>query len=484
MTLQERVSSIVEKGLSDFPVPRIRDDKIFHDPLRGTQRLYMHEVGLVDTIFMQRLKRVHQTGFAYQVYPTATHTRFEHSLGTLFFAARMFDSLSKQYSTLCGPRTLRTIRMAALLHDIGSLPFSHSSELFVSTFDEFSELKRNPKFANCKVHEIISFLILNSKPFQDFLQDDIAKKYMIDFDGKMIPQLVIGSVENPKIDKFQADIINGTFDSDKLDYLTRDSYYTGLPMSVDIDRLMQSLTLPTEGELDQMRLMVDIKGVPCLEQVLFNKIYLFSTVYHHHKIRAIECMFTNMYDLAFAENRKFDENILHYDDCSVFGYFYERAPGNQKKLMKTLISSIVNRRLFMRSLVFSPQSLNEKTRANLESLTKKTEKPRKIFEIRNELSKGVGCEPYEIAIDLPPIPYVREVTHELVRVGPKKISTLKALYPIDEWLRSYSNNKWKGHVFSFEKHRKKAAEVAEELLKSKEYGIELNEYSVDFAKYP
>ncbi|NIO36227.1 HD domain-containing protein, partial [Candidatus Bathyarchaeota archaeon] len=373
MSLQDSIDSFVQRGLDEHTVPKIRDDKIFHDPLRGTQKLYKHEVALIDTIFVQRLKRVHQTGFACQVYPSATHTRFEHSLGTLFFATRMFNSIMAQYPDLCSPDALRTIRMAALLHDIGSLPFSHSSEIFIRSLSEIQDLKKDPLLANCKAHEILSFLILHSKPFQDFLNDEIAKKYMVGFDREKIPLLVVGTTKNPGVEKFQADIINGTFDSDKLDYITRDSYYTGLPMSVDIDRLMQSLTLPEKDELKQTRLMVDIKGIPCLEQMLFNKIYLFSSVYHHHKIRAIECMLTNMYDLAYSENRKFDESILRYDDCSVFGYFYQHTHSSGRRVMKKMISSLQSRRLFMRSLVFSPQTIEERTRVDLQSLTKKAE---------------------------------------------------------------------------------------------------------------
>ena len=90
--------------------------------------------------------------------------------------------------------------------------------------------------------------------------------------------------------RYETDIINGPLDVDKLDYLTRDSYFTGINLAVDIDRLLPSLRITKvrndERARDESRLVVDYRGIAVVEQLLFARMVLYDTVYHHHKVRA------------------------------------------------------------------------------------------------------------------------------------------------------------------------------------------------------
>src|SRR5579872_4800625 len=134
-------------ALASHPYSPLKPYKVIHDHLWGTNRFTWREMVLIDSPVMQRLKGIHQTGLAHQVYPTARHSRFEHSLGVLTVASKVFDSLQQRHSKrieeiakavsgcsdaddvqACLSQMRQELRLAALLHDTGHSLHSHASE--------------------------------------------------------------------------------------------------------------------------------------------------------------------------------------------------------------------------------------------------------------------------------------------------------------------------------------------------------------------
>ena len=153
-----------------------------------------------------------------------------------------------------------------------------------------------------KPHQIMSWLIVQSQPFKDFIEELVMDK-IIDWnftpaDVDLIARYIIGFQERPS-EKFLADMINGPMDADKSDYLVRDAYFAGPTVAYNLERFLHTLdiipyprdTVLAGGGEQLRRLSIRIEGVTALEQIIISKLMLFSYVYHHHKIRCVEAMF-------------------------------------------------------------------------------------------------------------------------------------------------------------------------------------------------
>jgi HD superfamily phosphohydrolase len=124
LTLEERINTFVEDTLSDFIPNPVRDQKVIHERVWGTNLYLRHEIAMLDTPLLQRLRQIHQTGLVFFTYPSALHTRFDHTLGCMSLVSRFVRSLkAKQDKTEItindSPEKgdLAALRMAALLHD-------------------------------------------------------------------------------------------------------------------------------------------------------------------------------------------------------------------------------------------------------------------------------------------------------------------------------------------------------------------------------
>src|SRR6185437_9284665 len=218
----------------------------------------------LDTPTVQRLRYVRQLGHAFLVYPGATHTRFEHALGAYHLTRKALASLEERGELACVPEEDRmAVRMAALLHDIGHYPFSHSLEE-----------------AGFPSHEGLGVAKLDRGELGERLRE---------IGGADFPARVGALVTKRSPSPLQG-LISGSLDLDKIDYLSRDAFMCGVPYgTVDVDRLLGSLTLV---EADGRREVgVHEKGVSALESLLFAKYQMYRNVYWHHAVRSATCMF-------------------------------------------------------------------------------------------------------------------------------------------------------------------------------------------------
>ncbi len=369
---ENRVEDLVQELLHGYTPLKIRGDKIIRDAILGHNVFYPHEVNLIDSPLMQRLRRVHQTALAYLTYPAATHTRFEHSLGVVIYTQKMINALnSSSRGRLINDVQAAELRLAALLHDCGHGLFSHASEIVYDDWDPTGEIRAlrraNPElFGEAAGHEILSYYIVRSKEFRKLWETVIASyalaqgkllRKLSKVNLKRVANMIIGARAAKNYPTWLSKIINGPFDADKLDYMGRDGYFSGLVTPIDTDRLFVSLSVfnPPRGE---SFICVDIGGATVLEQILFNKMLLFSSVYNHHKVRGSFLMAASL--LQEVRSQQWTVNGIRLKSAVDFLRLDEYGLLNSKQVNKKLEARARNLRdriLPKRALVIPPQAL-------------------------------------------------------------------------------------------------------------------------------
>jgi uncharacterized protein len=270
------------------------------DPIHGFLHADELEAALVACRPVQRLRWIHQLGFTFLVYPGAEHSRFGHALGAMALAGRVFDSLVVKRPDLLPAgereRARRLVRAAALLHDIGHAPFSHSAE---------------DRFAGGIDHEEMTRRLLAG--------DEIRGLFAAHGDGldlAQVGELLAGQV--PPGRRFLAQIVSGELDVDKMDYLLRDSLFCGVRYGVyDLDRLVDTLVAVEDPESGETVLGVEAGGVHAVEALILARYYMFTQVYFNVTGKALEHHLT---EWLLAEGRHWPadpEGFLVEDDHSV-----------------------------------------------------------------------------------------------------------------------------------------------------------------------
>lgn len=255
------------------------------DPIHRYIRFTELEREIIDTPVFQRLRKIRQLAGAHLVYPSAQHTRFEHSLGTMHLAGLAGQTLlDKGY--IEKKDQLEGLRLAALLHDIGHGPFSHL----------FEEVLIGRGMSTSS-HENMGKKIIRETIIKDKLE-----KYGYDSDS--ICNLSFG--ESPFM--FYNEIIAGGLSSDIMDYLPRDSFFTGVEYGkIDYYRLISSFEVLSNGHLG-----INKSAINSLESMLISRFQMFKAVYFHKTVRSAEVML--LHSLLLADRQ------LNFSDLSVDEY--------------------------------------------------------------------------------------------------------------------------------------------------------------------
>lgn len=230
------------------------------DPIHRSIRFSQVEKDVIDSPSFQRLRRIRQLAGAHLVYPSAQHSRFEHSLGAMHVAGLAGeDLLLKGY--VDNAETVQELRLAALLHDIGHGPFSH-------LFEEVLETRCGTS------HEEIGRRIIRESELADVLERS-------GYGADHISRLSFGQ---SKVG-FLNEIISGSLSADIMDYLPRDSYFTGAEYGkIDYHRLVSSFVVA------RGRLALDRSALNSLESMLISRYEMFKAVYFHKTVRSAEVM--------------------------------------------------------------------------------------------------------------------------------------------------------------------------------------------------
>lgn len=273
--------------------------KFIRDSVYGDIRLNEIEVEVMDNPQFQRLRRIKQLGLISLIYPGANHTRFEHSIGTMHIASKLADKLD------LNQEDKELVRISALLHDIGHGPFSHVSEGVLSFPHE----------------ELTKYVIKNTA-----IRDIVEKKFDID----KIIEIINGE------GKF-GPIVSGELDADRMDYLLRDSHYTGVAYGIiDYERIISNINL-------NKHLSLDIKGVQAAEGALVSRYFMYPSVYQHHTTRIVNSMFRRGLKKLIDRGVINENDMYKYDDADIIGIF-RNSEGYPKEIMERLD----NRNIFKR----------------------------------------------------------------------------------------------------------------------------------------
>ena len=314
------------------PVCHTAGEKTFNDPVWRSITLPEHVVALLETPLMQRLRYVKQLGLAQLLYPGAHHSRLEHSIGTAYAAKLMFETLHKKADTkLPYPGDIALLIIcAALLHDCGHAAFSHVGEGFLEdTFPlEWEECRRvlgeyfpatyetsrtnTVSKISSGAAEIATLLFILSPTFYHFtLNRPLSGQMQPEECVRLIAALILGRPERKYLldnsnllHSYISNIVSGDLDADKIDYVSRDAYYAGILVSVDITRLLGQLRVvkvdPDTRYEDDRLIFTDREssgfylfgiapaGISTLEMFVFTRSYLFDRIYTHHKIKSAE----------------------------------------------------------------------------------------------------------------------------------------------------------------------------------------------------
>ena len=250
-------------------------DRVFRDPVHGLVELKGEDrpiAELIDTLAMQRLRRIKQMGFAWLVYPGAEHSRFGHALGAFHIAQRVARRLELDADVA------RHVKVAALLHDIGHGPFSHAFEHVFSGHDH----ERWGARIATEDPELVEALETLEPGLPQTLKTFWGKDYKPHFARKLV---------------------SSQLDVDRLDYLLRDGHYSGAGYATyDLDWIIHAIQVaPIRGGDDARDLVVDYRrGMYAVEQYLFARSYMYAQVYHHKTVRAAEWLFIKTLE-RFAE---------------------------------------------------------------------------------------------------------------------------------------------------------------------------------------
>lgn len=292
-------------------------------PLHGFVKIRDWERDIIDHDAYQRMRRIRQLAWTDQVYPGAMHTRFEHSLGVVHVATKMFDSLVENsreflrnemsFTDDALHRDKMLVRLAALLHDVGHSPFSHASE---EQFPDLDGVSLEHEDYSAEIIRRVLNDVIDSHPDSDnfgIKADDVAA--MLD-----------GKSANVSRSLIWRDLITGQLDADRIDYLLRDSYHAGVDYGrFDWRRLIGCLVFTKTREDTSPRIGLTQGGFHAAEGLVLARYFMFTQVYFHKTRVAYDCHLKG----ALAEllpNGKFpsllgDELLeyLKWDDWRVQG---------------------------------------------------------------------------------------------------------------------------------------------------------------------
>jgi len=290
-------------------LPELTFVEYINDPLHGPVRITEREQEVIHTRIFQRLKRIKQLGTANFVYPGANHSRFEHSIGTMHVTSLILDRLQNRFGLECDKSQKQTIRIAALLHDIGHGPFSH-------TFEEL--LNRNEKY----VYSFNGKELRNHEDFNEYtLRNNLELKKVLGSDRHQIVDFLFN---DKPIGIIPSELLIGDIGSDRIDYLLRDTYYTGLGHRPDINSLISHMRLSVK-EKTHPRLALEAEGTLAAELLITTRYYHYSMIVHNPKTRSVELLFLRLMEnflkrkvadpkaYLFKAFTEYDDSIILHD---------------------------------------------------------------------------------------------------------------------------------------------------------------------------
>ncbi|MFT5287237.1 MAG: HD superfamily phosphohydrolase [Planctomycetota bacterium] len=317
---------------------------VIRDAVHGDVYLSYEELAILDTREMQRLRGVKQLGTAFLVFPGANHTRFEHSIGTVYVTEQLIKAINFNFdldprnNIGLGEAEARVIRAAALIHDVTHIPYGHNFE------DQTGLLARHD----------------SPERFQSMLSSETELGRLLAKQGLLedVLRILAPKPDDQGTPPFWSQILSDTICSDLCDYLARDAYYTGLNLSVD-PRLVNYFKVDrTTGNL-----YIDLAKRNLLREDILSEIvrtlearYYFSErVYYHHAKVAAGTLVAHAVEIEMAAGVITDRDLFTQTDASLIELLDSRAtklPAQDAQRVRSLVERFRNRRLPKRACVY------------------------------------------------------------------------------------------------------------------------------------
>ena len=363
---------------------------------------------LLDTPAVQRLRRIKQLGTVSLVYPSANHTRFEHSLGVYHLADRALSHLG-----LDGTVAER-VRAAALLHDVGHSPYSHNVEELIHR-------------ETGRYHDDVDDLLAAGEV------GDTLREHGLDPDR--VADLVAGEGQ-------YGQLVSGELDVDRMDYLVRDAHHTGVPYgTIDHERLVRELTF-VDGEL-----VLAAGNVETAESLLLARALMNPTVYTHPVARIGKAML-----------RRASERLLDQPDITAEGLRRMDDPDLLVALRATpetrpYAERLTDRRLFKRALWADLRDVPDSLLAADHD---------EVRALEADVAERAGVDPAEVILDVPAEPEMTESSSRVVVGG--EVRRLEEQSPLVSALRTAGRNQWRLGVYAPAGHTDRVGDAAVDVL--------------------
>ena len=283
---------------------RLDETKVLKDPVHSYIHIHYEVIwNCLDSKEFQRLRRIRQLGGDFQVYPTAEHSRFSHSLGVYEIVRRMVTEVKSlcveltEYEKVC-------VMLAGLLHDVGHGPFSHAFE----------------HITNHSHEEYTAKIILGNTELNAILRA-VSEK---------LPQDIVSIIQHTHENDILNQIVSGQLDADRMDYLLRDSYFTATSYGqFDIERILRTMRVRKTAEGRKV-IVVKYTGIHSVEDYIMARYQMYWQVYYHPVARSYEAVFIQLFnrlkdifkgDQDYFEDMKVLVPFLEESEVSVDEYF-------------------------------------------------------------------------------------------------------------------------------------------------------------------
>jgi uncharacterized protein len=259
----------------------LAEKKVMRDPIHEYIHIQYKVIwDSIDSPEFQRLRRIHQLGPTFQVYHTAEHSRFSHSLGVYEIVRRMVEEVEGVKERLSEFERV-AVMLAGLLHDLGHGPFSHAFELIQNHHHEY--YTEMILLGDSRIHEILANADIN------------------------LPKAVADIIAHRHQNKLLTQMISGQLDADRMDYLLRDAYFTGTSYGqFDLERILRTLRVADD------RLVVKESGIHTVEDYIMARYHMYWQVYYHPVSRSFEAVLT-----SFFRRMK---DLYHHNPLSLAGH--------------------------------------------------------------------------------------------------------------------------------------------------------------------
>jgi len=413
------------------------ESKIVRDPIHGDIKIKGVFLDLMDSPEIQRLYDIKQLGFAHLVFPGAHHTRLEHSLGAYYLAYRAADILDLNRDEK------EIIACAAMLHDIGHGPFSHTLEYLLREQMNVDHIDLTEKLI-LGTHAIFES---DEKEYVNTLSVfDVLNEYNIGHNE--IVDIIRGKKKGKN---YLSQMMNSTIDVDQLDYLIRDAYYTGVAYgTIDIERFLRTLTIKDDN------LAVERKGISAVESILMARTLMYSSVYFHKTVRMAELMLSKA--------------IEFYEDAEPFE-LYKMTDSelitelkNMGEYQKEIGVRLKYRNLFKQAYSRSKSDLSDESFEIVKKLEDSKFRREREIDFENQLNIQKG----HVIIDVPykelHLSEPRIDQTESIIVDGSKIKSFDDFSTIGLAVKKRSIPEWDIMIMTDEKYRDIVAKEANKIL--------------------